>query len=170
MGHLFFEDLQKKAPALKALPKISDPLGPGDVQTICSVQVYHAHKKSRRVKECWQFSIWDVFIRYLVVLFSSPAPPGVCFMGRMWWKGCFICLAVSYFPPGAHSLRDVVNSQGEGGAVVAIDFVPFAKASRPAWVLYWMRVPITFLLSCVEMNSVMKGQLNALGPLVFAGV
>lgn len=95
---LFFEDLQKKAPALKPLPKISVSLGPGNVQTLCSVQVYCVLKKSRRVKDCWQFSIWDdVFIRSLAVLFSSPAPPSVCFMGRMWWKGCFISLAVITF-------------------------------------------------------------------------
>lgn len=95
---LFFEDLEEKVPALKALATISDPLGPGNVQILCSVQVYRVHKKSSRVQECWQFSIWDdVFIRSLVVLFSSPVPPGGCFMGRMWWKGCFISLAVAAF-------------------------------------------------------------------------
>lgn len=37
-----------------------------------------------------------------------------------------------YFLPVAQPPRDVVNSQGEGGAVVALDFVPYAKASSPA--------------------------------------
>lgn len=37
-----------------------------------------------------------------------------------------------YFLPVAQSLRDVVNSQGYRGGVVALDSVPYAKASRPA--------------------------------------
>lgn len=44
----------------------------------------------------------------------------------------FYILVSGYFPPVAQSLMDVVNSQGEGGAVVALDFVPYAKISRPA--------------------------------------
>jgi len=34
-----------------------------------------------------------------------------------------------YFLPVAQSLRNVVNSQGEGAAVVALNSVPCAKAS-----------------------------------------
>ena len=35
----------------------------------------------------------------------------------------------SYFLPVAQSPRNVVDSQGQGGAVVDLDFVPCAKAS-----------------------------------------
>lgn len=34
-----------------------------------------------------------------------------------------------YFLPVAQSPRNVVDSQGQGGAVVDLDFVPCAKAS-----------------------------------------
>lgn len=63
------------------------------------------------------------------LLFSSPSRwllYGEDVMERLFYiPGSGYCL------PVAQSLRDVVNSQGCGGVVVALDSVPYAKASRP---------------------------------------
>lgn len=66
------------------------------------------------------------------MLFSSPVPPTWLLYGEDVMERLFYIPGSGYFLPVAQPPRDVVNSQGEGGAVVALDFVPYAKASSPA--------------------------------------
>lgn len=65
----------------------------------------------------------------------SPAAVFLCNPSRLLlyregvMKELFSVPGSTCFLPVAESLRNVANSQGEGGAVVALNFVPCAKAS-----------------------------------------
>lgn len=95
--------------------------------------------------------------------FFLSSPPGGCFMGRMWWKGCFISLAVVTFHqwPSLLGMWLIHSEREEQCLLLTLCLMPKHLGLHKCCTEWGCQS----LLSCLQRNSVMKGQLNASVPL-----